>query len=136
MSEASRKIPLEEWLLFTRNYFSDLRDKDIYSEEVIAEVNKRIKQLDSLEKMLYKSGQLEEPPDDFDESYRQLCEAYKKLGWPFDKSKETKERTRKFSHGEGGFAIYSGITDDEATQAIKKLAREKGLKIKKIERIR
>lgn len=135
MSE-TRKIKLEEWLLFTHNYFDDLRGKDIFDETVREEVNRRIKQLDSLEKMLYKSGQLEEPPDDFDESYRQLCEAYKKLGWPFDKSKEAKERTRKFSHGEGGFAIYSGITDDEATEAIKKLAREKGLKIKKFERIR
>lgn len=134
----SKKIELTQWLEFVHDYFADLQDKDIFDDKVRQEVNRRIQQLSSLEQMLFRTGQLEEPPDDFDASFQQLLEANRKLGRKVPEGKElerVRERVEKFTHGEAGFIFYNG-DEQQAMEAAKKLAREKGLRIRKIESIR
>lgn len=133
-----RKIELSDWLQFAHSYFADLKGKDIFDDEVRQEVNRRIAELSNLEKVLFQSGQLEEPPDDFNESYRQLIEANRKLGWKVPTGKQlekTKARVKGFCQGKGAFVIYNEGDEQQAIKAVKDLAKERGFSIKRIERV-
>lgn len=109
--ENIRKIKLEEWLQFTRDYFSDLRGKDIFNGEIRKEVNKRITELSNLEQMLFRTGQLEPPPDDFNEGFDKLITANRRLGWRVPTGKQlerTRQRVKRFCEGKGVFVISTG----------------------------
>ncbi len=134
-----RKIPLEEWLSFYRGYFADLKGKSLFDPEVTKEVNRRLAELSMVEQALFRSGQLEEPSDDFDQSHARLVEANKKLGRmakDAQPDEDTKRRVKNFCHGRGSYVSYSGMSEQQAVEAVEKLAKAKGWTIKGIEKIR
>lgn len=134
-----RKIPLEEWLSFCRGCFADLKAKSLFGPEVTKKVNRRLAKVLRLEQALVKSGQLEEPSDDFDQSHARLVEANKKLGWmakDAQPDEDTKRRVKNFCHDRGAYVSYSGMSEQQAMRAVKKLAKAKGWRIKGIEKIR
>lgn len=130
MSEP-RKIKLEEWLQYCRNYMKDVTDLQSFAE--------RQNELIKYEHFLIQCGALEESSGDFEQDNAKLIEVYKKLGL-VDKdtelSEDTKRRLRNVYYGKGCFIAYEGMTEQQVTEGIKKLAKEQGLKIRKIERIR